>query len=262
MRIFYLGYNICMLKDQRKVPKLRVFNLFRSAFLEWRSNLNSYTKIALIVAIPVAVISAFQTNGYLDDYGLTTATAWTFAFVSLINYAIHQNSLKDSKLSTLYTSASSRFLQYLGTNLILALFALPFFLSLFGLFLSLPIFNLPPLIFLPLSILAFLLSSYLLTRFGMAQIIVIADKSGVIESLKKSTFITKKNRWRIFFATFLLILTFLIALTGIQFVLGLKASIAQNQIISSLVYIIEASILAPVFFVFQTEMYKELNGKK
>ena len=192
MRIFYLGYNICMIKDQRKIPKLRVLYLFKSAFRQWRDNFNSYAKIALVVAIPVAIVGAFQTNGYLDDYGLITATAWTFTFVTLINFAINKDKLKDTKLSTLYTSASSRFLQYLGTNLILALFALPFFLSLFGLFLSLPIFNLPPLIFLPLSILSFLISSYLLARFGMAQIIVVADKSGVIESLKKSTLLTKK----------------------------------------------------------------------
>jgi hypothetical protein len=153
-------------------------------------------------------------------------------------------------------------LQYLGTNLILAIFALPFFLSLFGLFLSLPIFNLPPVVFLPLSIFSFLLSSYLLARFGMTQIVVVADQYSVIGSFKKSTELTKKNRWRIFFATFILILIFLIALTGIQFVLGLKTEIAQNQIISSLVYIIEASFLAPIFFIFQAEMYKELNGKK
>lgn len=262
MRIFYLRYNIYMIKDQRKIPKLRVTHLFKSSFVEWKNNFNQYTKIALVVAIPVAVVGAFQTNGYLDDYGLITATAWTFTFVSIINFAINRHEQEDTKLSTLYASASSRFLQYMGTNLILALFALPFFLSLFGLFLSLPIFNLPPLIFLPLSIFSFLISSYLLSRFGMAQVIVVADKSSVAESLKKSTLLTKKNRWRIFFATFLLILTFLLSLTGVQFVLGLKASIAQNQIISSLVYIIEASLLAPIFFIFQAEMYKELNGKK
>jgi hypothetical protein len=262
MRIFYLRYNIYMINDLRKIPKLKVLSLYKNSFLEWKDNFNNYTKIALVVAMPVAIINAFQTNGYLGDYGLTTAIAWTFTFVSLIYFAIHSKNLKDSKLATIYTSASSRFLQYLGTNLILAIFALPFFLSLFGLFLSLPIFNLPPVVFLPLSILSFLLSSYLLARFGMTQIVVVADQYSVIESFKKSTELTKKNRWRIFFATFLLILTFLIALTGIQFVLGLKMEIAQNQIISSIVYIIEASFLAPIFFIFQAEMYKELNGKK
>lgn len=257
-----MGYNIYMIKDLRKIPKLKFLSLYKNSFLEWKGNFNNYTKIALVVAMPVAVINALQTNGYLSDYGLTTAIAWTFTFISLIYFAIHGKNLKDSKITTIYTSASSRFLQYLGTNIILAVFALPFFLSLFGLFLSLPIFNLPPVVFLPLSIISFLLSSYLLTRFGMAQIVVVADKYSVIESFKKSTQLTKKNRCRVFFATFILILTFLIALTGIQFVLGLKIEIAQNQIISSIVYIIEASFLAPIFFIFQTEMYKELNGKK
>ncbi len=251
-----------MIKDQRKISKLKLLHLYRETLFGWKKNFNSYTKIALVVAIPAAILGVLQNDGYLGDYGLTLGIAWAFVFITIIYFTIHGSKLRNVKLATAYTTASGRFLQFLGVSLILALFALPIFLSLFGLFLSLPIFNLPPIIFLPLSVFSFLISSYLLARFGIGQVISVAEEQSVIQSLKLSSEITKKNRWKIFFGTFLVILVFLIILTAIQFLLGINQSVAQNRIVSSLVYIVEASVMAPLFFIFQAEMYRELNGKK
>ncbi|MEI6169387.1 MAG: hypothetical protein WCP56_00125 [Candidatus Saccharibacteria bacterium] len=213
------------------------------------------------MAIPAAIIGVLQNDGYLGDYGLTLGVAWLFVFMTIIYFTIHGGKLDNIKLSSAYTAASARFLQFLGVSLTLALLALPIFLSLFGLFLSLPIFGLPPIIFLPLSILSFLLSSYLLARFGMSQVISVAESLSVVQSLKLSSEITKKNRWRIFFGTFVVILVFLVLLTLVQFLVGLNQSLAQNQIFSAAVYAVEAAILVPLFFIFQSEIYKELNGK-
>ena len=245
----------------RTIPKLKLLSLYRAAFSTWKNNFNSYAKITLVVAIPAAIIGVLQNYGYLDDYVLTLGIAWLFVFMAIIYFTIHGGKLDNIKLSSAYTAASARFLQFLGVSLALILFAQPMFLSLNGLFLSLPIFDLPPIIFLPLSIVSGLLSSYLLARFGMSQVISVAESASVVQSLKLSSEITKKNRWRIFFGTFVVILVFLVLLTLLQFLVGLNQSLAQNQIFSAAVYAVEAAILVPLFFIFQSEIYKELNGK-
>ena len=240
----------------RTIPKLKLLSLYRAAFSTWKNNFNSYAKITLVVAIPAAIIGVLQNYGYLDDYGLTIGIAWIFAVKTIIYFTTHGGKLDNIKLSSAYKAASPRFLQFLGVSLILILFALP--LRADGL---LPIFSLPPIIFLALWILSFLLSSYLLARFGMSQVISVAESASVVQSLKLSSEITKKNRWRIFFGTFVVILVFLVLLTLVQFLVGLNQSLAQNQIFSAAVYAVEAAILVPLFFIFQSEIYKELNGK-
>jgi hypothetical protein len=173
---------------------------------------------------------------------------------------MHENKLEKASITSIYTAASGRILQFLGASLVLALFAFPFGLGLIGLFFSLPALGLPPLVFLPISLAGLFVSGYLLSRFGLSQVIVVATENGVIESLKTSSRLTKKNKWKIFFGTFLLIILYLIFLTLIQFLLNLNQSVSQNQFISNFVYVIEAIILVPTFFIFQTELYKELNG--
>lgn len=255
-----MSYNISMKKDARKIKKLKIFQLYKNSFKEWKNNFNNYTKITLVVAIPAAVLGALQTNGVLSDYGQVLAVAWAFVFISIIFYAYRRSELKKNTIGIIYTSASGRFLQFLGVSLVLAVFALPFFLGLIGLFFSLPVLNLPPVIFLPISLGGLILSGYLLSRFGIAQIIAVAGNYTISESLKMSTKITKKNRWKIFFGALLLIIFYLVLLTAIQFLLNLNKSVAQNQYISNIIYVIEACVLVPTFFVYQTEIYKELNG--
>lgn len=248
-----------MKKDNRHIPKLKVWKLYKQTLVEWKNNYQVYFKIILIVALPVALIGIFQNDGALGDYGITTAIVWAFAFIATISFAANKSKLQNSKLATIYSFASSRFLQYTAVSLILALFALPIFLSLLGMFVSLPIFGFPPAIFLPLSVGSFLLSSYLLARFGLAQIIVVATTKSTFESLKNSTQLTSKNRWRIYLGTFLLLLVFMLVLTSVQFLLSLNQSVAQNQYISGLVSSIEATVFVPIFFIFQSKMYGDLN---
>ena len=88
-----------------------------------------------------------------------------------------------------------------------------------------------------------------------------AESLSAVQSLKLSSEITKKNRLRIFFGTFGVILAILTLLTLVQFFVGLNQSLAQNQIFSAAVYALEASVVVPIFFIFQSEIYKELNGK-
>lgn len=262
MRIFYLGYNIDMIKNIQNIKKLKFFILLRIAYKRWVEDFNTYAKITLIVAIPSAILGLLQNNGILSDYGLIMAVAWAYAFISIIYFSFHRKKLQNNKLSEIYTTSSSRFLQFLGVSLILAIFALPFAVGLVGLFLSLPVLGLPPFIFLPISIIGLVLSSYLLARFGMAQIISVVDQLSVIDSLRASSKITFKNRWRIFFGTSLVLLLFLLMLVFVQFLLNLNLKIAQNQIIYAFVNILEACLVVPIFYAFQTEIYRELNGKK
>ena len=248
-----------MKKDNRHIPKLKVWKLYKQTLVEWKNNYQVYFKIILIVALPVAVLGIFQNDGALGDYSITTSIVWAFAFIATISFAANKSKLQNSKLATIYSFASSRFLQYTAVSLILALFALPIFLSLIGLFVSLPVFGLPPAIFLPLSAGSFLLSSYLLARFGLAQIIVVATTKPTFESLKNSSLLTSKNRWSIYLGTFLLLLVFMLVLTSVQFLLTLNQSVAQNQYISGLVSAIEAAVFVPIFFIFQSKMYRDLN---
>jgi len=248
-----------MKKDNRHIPKLKIWKLYKQTLEEWKDNYQVYFKIILIVALPVAVLGIFQNDGVLGDYSIASSIVWAFTFIAVIAFAINRPKLQNTKLATIYSFASSRFLQYIAVSLILALFALPILLSLIGLFVSLPVFGLPPAIFLPLSVGSFLLSSYLLARFGLAQIIVVATKKTTFESLKNSSLLTSKNRWRIYFGTFLLLLLFMLVLTSVQFLLTLNQSVAQNQYISGLVSAIEAAVFVPIFFIFQSKMYGDLN---
>jgi hypothetical protein len=240
----------------RTIPKLKLLSLYRAAFSTWKNNFNSYAKITLVVAIPAVIFGVLENYGYQDDYGLTIGIAWLFAFMAIIYFTIHGGKLDNIKLSSVYTAASARFLQFLGVFLILILFALPIRANSL-----LPIFSLPPFIFMPLSTLSGWLSFYLLARFGMSLVISVAESASVVQSLKLSSEITKNNRWQIFFGTFGVVLVIIILLTLVKSFVDLDQSLAQNQIFSAAVYAVEAAILVPLFFIFQSEIYKELNGK-
>ena len=252
-----------MKKDNRHIPKLKVWKLYKQTLVEWKNNYQVYFKIILIVALPVAVLGIFQNDGALGDYGITTAIviaiAFAFAFIAVINFAINKPKFQNTKLATIYTSTGSRALQYIAVSLVLALLALQIFLSLLGMFASLPASDLLPVIFLPLSVGSFMLSSYLLARFGLAQIIAVVNTKSTFESLKNSSLLTRKNRWRIYLGTLLLLLVFMLVLTSVQFLLSLNQSVAQNQYISALVITIEAAVFVPIFLIFQSKMYRDLN---
>jgi len=179
-----------MKKDNRHIPKLKVWKLYKQTLVEWKNNYQVYFKIILIVALPVAVLGIFQNDGALGYYGITTAIviaiaiAFAFAFIAVINFAINKPKFQNTKLATIYTSTGSRALQYIAVSLVLALLALQIFLSLLGMFASLPASDLLPVIFLPLSVGSFMLSSYLLARFGLAQIIAVVNKNQLLNHSK------------------------------------------------------------------------------
>lgn len=257
-----MSYNINMIKDARKIPKLKIFRLYRACINELKSEINVYIKLALVITIPAAVIGALQNLGFISDYSQYLNIAWAFAFSATIYFASRKKNSKDNKISTIYTAASGRILQFIGSSLVLAVFALPFGIGIVGLLFSLPVLGLPPVVFLPVSIIGLVLSGYLLTRFGLAQVIVIAENMSIKKSLQQSARITKKNQWKIFFGTLLVLVIYLVALTIIQFVLNLSGQLAQNIYVINILYVIEASIFMPIFVIYGVEMYKELNGKK
>ena len=114
-----------MKKSALKPKRLALFRIFGQSFREWISHFNAFTKIVLIVAIPVAALTVLQADGNTGDFGLTMAFAWSFAIIALIGYAFANPTTENAKLSKLYSEASGRFLQYVGVSLVLILMAVP-----------------------------------------------------------------------------------------------------------------------------------------
>lgn len=246
-------------KPDNKSNKLRIIDLYRSTFKSWKQEFNNYSKVVLIIALPAAIINILQNQGVVGEFGLILSFAWSFVIIGVLMLAQKERKLDNTKLSTIFTAASARLLQYIGVSLVLVLFALPAIAGLVGVFLALPVFGVSPVFFVPLGLLGLLLGAYLLGRYCLAQTIAVGTNDSILSSFAQSAKLTKGNRLRILLAYFLLIVLMLLALTAIQFVLGLNQSINENAIIGGAIYVIEAVVLVPLFFIFQVKIYESLN---
>ena len=86
---------------------------------------NNYSKLVLAVAIPVAILTIIQADGNLGDFGLLMGFALAFMSLAVIEYGSNKVSLENKKITTVYTSGSGRFLQFLGTFFIMVFFSVP-----------------------------------------------------------------------------------------------------------------------------------------
>lgn len=248
-------------KPLKKTSSLKLVGLLRSTISTWKSDFSNYSKVVLVIALPAAIINILQNQGIVGEFGLILSFAWSFVIIAVLLLAQKNRGLADTRLSTIFTAASSRLLQYIGVSLTLIVFALPAITGVLGLFLALPVLGLSPVFFIPLGLVGIILGAYLLCRYCLAQTITVNSELSVISSFKKSAELTQRNRIRIFIAYTLLVVATLLVLTLVQFILGLNQSVNENAIIGGAVYVLEAVVLVPIFFIFQQKIYESLNEK-
>lgn len=246
----------------RATNKLSIKPVFGATFRLWRTNFNLFTKIVLVVAIPSSVLNVLNTQGLIGEYGLLLSLAWSFVIIAILQLARDKSELVGSKIGTIFTAASGRILQYVAVSLILLVFALPLILSLLGLLLAQSAFGIPPIVFVPISTIAFALGAYLLVCFSVSQAITVNQGTSIYQSLKLSAECTKGNRLRVFLSYFVLIAGMLMILMAIQFILSINQTINENSIISGIVYILEAVVFVPIAFIFQQKIYESLKNEK
>lgn len=249
-----------MSKKAEHKNKIKIIKLIKLSFVDWFGSFNAYTKIVLAVALPVALITILQSDGSLGDFGLTMAFAWSFTIIAIVIYASQSKQLKDEKISTIYSLASARFLQYLGVTLVMIFFAVPGIFGLLGILSALTQQGGYTIIILILGVLGIGISAHLLVRFCLSQVIAISSSKSVYQSLQSSSKVTRGNRLKIFLA-FLIMLTaiFLIA-NGVQLLLSFNRSINENIYVNNIVYVLEASVFLPIIYIFQTRLKEILNG--
>lgn len=250
-----------MKKSALKPKRLALFRIFGQSFGEWISHFNAFTKIVLIVAIPVAALTVLQADGNTGDFGLTMAFAWSFAIIALIGYAFANPTTENAKLSKLYSEASGRFLQYVGVSLVLILMAVPGVAGWLGIISALGGVGSNSLLLLIAGGLGIIISIVLLVRFSLAQVLTVGQKLSVYQSLKSSYRLSRKHFLGMFIGYFILLAGVFLIANGIQLILSLRQSINENIYINNLIYIIEASVFLPAFYIYQTKLLKALHGE-
>lgn len=252
-----------MPKNQVKpTSQLKIFKILKQTLLCWKEGFGSFTKIILVLAIPAMILSILQTQELIGEYGLLMSIAWSFVFIAIILLASRQKHLSGTKLSAVFTMASSRLLQYVGVSLILLFFLASLLIGVYGIVFVGPLFNLPIYLFVPIGLAGIVIGAYLLSRYCLAQSIAVLEPRSIIGSLNESAQLTKKSRLRILFGYMGLIAVLLALLLTIQFVLSIDQAVNENIIIYGLVYIIEVIVFVPILLIFQVKVYEDLSEKK
>lgn len=249
-----------MSKKTKSKLRIKPFALIATSIKEWLRNFNDYTKLVLVVAIPVAILTILQSDGNMGDFGLTMAFAWSFTIIALIIFAYGKKVLPNAKITTIYSLASGRFLQYLGVTLVLVALVLPGVVGWLAIIPLLSQQGSSALALLILSLVGIGLSGHLLVRFSLAQVATVGAQKSVYQSLKNSSELTKGNRLRIFFGFLTILLVVFLIANGIQILLSLNQSINQNIYINNILYVLEASVFLPVIYIYQVKILEALNG--
>ena len=250
-----------MKKSAPKAPRLALIKIFGQVFREWFQNFNTYSKIVLVVAIPVAILTVLQADGNTGDFGLTMAFAWSFTIIALVMYATVGPKNNNDKLAGLYSNASGRFLQYIGVSIALIIMAVPGVAGWLGIIAVLGGSGSGALALLIAGGLGIIISIFLLVRFGLAQVLTVSQKTSVYKSLKASYNLSKKHFLGMFVGYLIILLGVFLIANGIQLVLSIRQNINENIYINNLVYILEATVFLPIFYIYQSKLLKALHGE-
>lgn len=241
--------------------KLNIFSLIKLTFQEWLKNFNAYSKIVLVVAIPVAILTVLQADGNTGDFGLTMAFAWSFTSIALIILASNTKQAAKAKISVLYSSAGGRFLQYVGVSLVLIIMVIPAVAGWLGIVSALGGSGTSALLLIIAGALGILISVYLLVKFNLAQVITVKEGKTIMQSLKSSLRVSKGHFWAMLAGYVIILLGVFLLANGIQLLLSIKQSINENIYINNLVYVVEATIFLPIIYVYQLKLIRALNGE-
>ncbi len=239
--------------------QLKLLKIYNATKVEWLANIIAYSKIVLVVAIPVAILNIIQANGSIGDYVIASLVAWSFVVMAIITLSTHKKQLINFKLSAIFTLASARFLQYLAVCLVLILCSTPALVGILSMLLPFMSPQIPIYIFVPLGLVSIFIGAYLLTSFSVAQTAVLATTHTTIQALRLSAKLTKGYRIKIFIGFAALIIIALIILFAIITILATNKALNENKNISNLIYLIEATIILPIIFIFQAKLYGRLS---
>lgn len=243
-----------------KEKKIKILMILKATFVEWLKNFNNYSKLVLVVAIPVAILTIVQADGNIGDYGLLMAFAWSFSAMALIVYGVRQKKLKKVKVSAIYSEGSGRFFQYIGASLVLILIAIPSIAGVVTIFMAYTQPATTSLLFISLGAVGILVSILLMVRFSLSQVIAVSENRSVYQSLLKSQSITKNVRWKVFLGFLIIFSLIVVIANGVQMLLSIKQVINENIYINNMIYIIESTIFLPIIYIYQIKLLEELNG--
>lgn len=249
-----------MSNKNSKIKKIRIFGILKNTLINWVKGFNNYSKLVLVVAVPVAILTIVQADGNTGDFGLIMAFAWAFAVMAVIVYGKNRQKLEKVKISQIFSQGSGRFFQYIGTSLLLIVLAIP---AIAGATALLTAFTQPgsnSLILIALGVAGVIISIFLMIRFSLSQVIAVGENKSVYQSFLISQRITKGNRLKIFIGFLIIFGLIVLIANGVQLLLGIKQTINENIYINNIVYVIEATLFLPIVYLYQILLVEELNG--
>lgn len=243
-----------------------------SGWILWRETLSAYRKhwqwysiIVLIITIPTAVIVGIApTDSTVAAYGSLAALLMN---VALIYAIIHFDQNPDSKpkLRELFYESSEVLVRYIVVGLALAIMLVPAVWGLGIVGLGGNNTTPPPLGELILfSIIGFIVaipSIYLLTRNGLALILVFQDKLWPAQALRRSRELTKGCFWPLIGRYLILSLGLLIAIIPFSIIFIGLLVLTQNQIFATLFQISNATIILPFLYLYVLKLKQALDSK-
>ena len=72
-----------------------LFSLLIMSMKEWAAQAGTYSRIILVVVVPMAVINILRTGKISLDIGITAALIWTLVFTALLTYSLPRRSSAD-----------------------------------------------------------------------------------------------------------------------------------------------------------------------
>lgn len=227
-------------------------------FATWRLFWEQRSKLIVVSAVIVAPMSFLRSYAALStDLSVLFTFASLYCLLALIYFCHHMAQANRYSVAKIYTQASGRFLQLLGTTVGLSALLTPLIMS-SALLLLIGSFDLPVFLYAPALGIS-LFSAWVLVGFSQAQYIASCQGESIIGSFRKSWRYTKGLRLRIglqltLFAAFL---TFVISV--VFFVINLSGVLAQSWFVQGLISALTVTPALAWLVVFGYSIYDEVS---
>lgn len=241
------------------------WSLWRQTLVAYHNHWQWYSIIVLVITIPTAIIVGIApTDSTVAAYGSLAALMMNVALIYAIN---HFDKSPDSKpkLRGLFYESSEVFVRYIVVGLVLAIMLIPAAWGLGIVGLGGNTTTPPPLgelvLFAIIGFIVAIPSIYLLTRNGLAIILVFQDKLWPAQALRRSRELTKGWFWPLIGRYLILSLGLLIAIIPFSLIfIGLLVS-TQNQVFATLFQISNATIILPLLYLYLFKLKHALDSK-
>jgi hypothetical protein len=239
-----------------------LFSLLIMSMKEWAAQAGTYSRIILVVVVPMAVINILRTGKISLDIGITAALIWTLVFTALLTYSLPRRSSADLKIGAIYTLAAARLLQYITVTIALIASFLPALVALYGLILGLTSLNISFLILIPAAVSLGFFGLVLSSSLGVAQAIAVSSEKTAWESLRSSYRLTRGHRMIVFGGYFIIAICIILVVFLFSLVSILSQSIYENVYLQNIFYASTITVFVPLVFIFQSKLLGALDAKK